>query len=205
MTKTTRSTSLPRIALVLGALAASRAFAACGGEACPSPVFGEPVTVTWPPATTDRVTSVVLRWSAANDPLPERYYEPYSVEALPDAGFIPTSNARRTGLRELTLDMLDFDAYVRERPQFTVRMRFPDTMEYVPCSHPGMPDQYVVDVTFDFNAAARTGTARFGEVHVGAGACDVAAPGAGSPGGGAVALVALAGALGWRRRRGRGR
>lgn len=205
MTKTTRSPSLPRLALVLGAVAASRALAACGGEACPSPVFGEPVTVTWLPATTDGVTPVVLRWSAANDPLPERYYEPDSVEALPDAGSIPTSSARRTGLRELTLDLRNFDAYVRDRPRFTVRMRFPDTMGYVQCSHPGMSDEYIVDVAFEFNAAARTGTARFGEIHVAAGACDVAAPGAGSSGGGAVALVALAGALGWRRRRGRAR
>ena len=202
MTKTARSTFLPRLALALGAAAASTALAACGGNACPSPVFGEPVTVTWLPTTgtVDVVTPVVLRWSAASDPLPERYYEPFSVEAPGDAGPIPTSSARRTGLRELTLDMRNFDAYVRNHPRFTVRMRFPDTQGYVSCSHPGMADQYIVDVAFEFNATARTGTAPFGPVDVAAGACDVAAPGAG-PSGGAVALVALAVALGWRRRR----
>lgn len=203
MTKTTRPTTLSPLALALCAAAASRALAACGGDACPSPVFGEPVTVTWPPAsaTVDGVTPVVLRWSAANDPLPERYYEPFSVEAPPDGGRIPTDAARRTGVRELTFDMRNLDAYVRATPRFTARLRFPDTMGYVPCSHPGMADQYVVDVTFDFNAAARTGTARFGQVQVAAGACDVAAPGAGGRRGAHVAaLVLLTALLGQRRR-----
>ena len=136
---------------------------ACGGSNCPAPTFGEPVSVTWPPSssTSTGVTGVVLRWTANGDPLPERYYEPFSVESGGDAGYAPVTAARRTGARELTLDMRDFDAYVRTHPRFTVLMRFPDTMQYVSCQHPGMSDAYVVNVTFDFDVTAHTATARF--------------------------------------------
>lgn len=203
MTKTPAYPLLRIAALALVAGAAARSLTACGsGDACPSPVFAEPVTVTWLPTTgtVDVVTPVVVRWSTTNDPLPERYYEPFSVYAPPDAGFIPVSATRRTALHELTFDMRGLDSYVRDRPRFTATLYFPDPMAFTSCSHPGRGDAYVVDVTFAFDAAAHTATARFGEVRLIAGGCHAGAPGAGASGG-AAALVVCASVLAARRRR----
>ncbi len=199
---TARSNFTPRGPLAL-CLSAAMGLIACGGTACPSPVFGEPVTVSWGTPTTgvNSVTPVVLRWTATNDPLPDRYYEPLLVGATRDGGAVPSTTARRTGVRELTLEMYALETYVRAHPQFAVTMTFPDTMGFVTCSHPGMADSYSVDVTFNFDVTAHTATARFSEVHVAVGACSVAAPGSPSSKGGALALVALAGVLSLRRRR----
>ena len=188
MTSFERSISPSQLTL---ALVATCSLGACG-TSCPYPVFHDPVTVTWQATPSGAsVTPVVLRWTATNDPLPERYYEPVSVGKPADSGDTPVSAARRTGAHELTFDMRDLDAYVRAHPRFTVSLDFADTRGFVQCNHPGMADSYFVDVTFDFNATARTATARFGEVHLAAGACSVAAPGARSSGG-ALALIAIA-------------
>lgn len=188
-----------RVAIAAMALCLS----GCGdSDRCPSPVFAPPVTVSWSPAAAGAVSPVVLRWAATpGDPLPEGYYEPFSVEDVPDGGRIPVRSVRRTGARELTFDMSDLDTYLRDRPSFGVRLRFPDTMDFAPCRHPGMSDQYVVDVTFDFHVSARTATARFGEVRVVAGDCSVAAPGAGGRGGATALLALMAARVGRRRRR----
>lgn len=196
--------ALPTTAVRLACFAAlALSLSGCGdGDRCPFPVFAPPATVTWPPAGADAEYPVVLRWAAtAGDPLPDRYYEPYSFEALRDGGPIPVRAVRRTGARELTFTMSNLDAYLRDRSSLSVQLRFPDTMEYVPCRHPGMSDQYVVAVTFDFNVVARTATARFSEVDLVAGNCDVAAPGAGARRGVSAALLALIVVLGAHRRR----
>jgi len=172
------------------------------GDRCPSPVFAPPTTVAWPPAGADTEYPLVLRWAAtAGDPLPDRYYEPFSFEAVPDGGPIPVRAVRRTGARELTFTMSNLDAYLRDRSTLSVQLRFPDTIKYVPCRHPGMSDAYVVAVTFDFNVVARTATARFGEVDLAAGNCDVAAPGARARRDASAAILALVVVLGAHRRR----
>lgn len=202
MTKTRSSHPLRGAVVALLVGAATQTLSACGGgDECPTPVFGEPVTVTW--ATTvdpvNLLTPVTVRWSTTNDPLPERYYEPFDVFAPADSGRIPVSAVRRTGTRELTFDMSSIDAYVRDRPRFTATLNFPDPQGYAACRHPGRGDSYLVDVTFDFDASAHTATARFGEPQLVAGGCSVATPGVPASRGGAAMALAAAWALSRRR------
>lgn len=189
------------------ALALAGMLSACSdGSGCPSPVFAPPATASWTHDTTPAATGdrVVVRWAqTAGDPLPDTYYEPMVFSAAPDAGRTPVTTITRTASRELTLEMPNLGSYLRTvSSTVVVRMRFNDTRAYVSCSHPGMSDIYVVDLTLVFDTNTQTATARFGEVLLLAGGCSVAAPG--SHGAGRVGASLVAGALlllGRRRRR----
>lgn len=197
--------SLPSLVTLraVRALALTGLLSACGdGDGCPTPVFAPPATASWthdttPAATNDRV---VVRWApTSGDPLPDRYYEPMIFSAAPDAGRLPVSAITRTAPRELTLEMSNLGSYLRAvSTTVVVRMRFNDTRAYVSCTHPGMSDAYVVDLTLVFDANTQTATARFSEVLLLAGGCSVAAPG--SDGAGRVTLFAGALLLIGRRR-----
>lgn len=170
---------------------------ACGDSACPSPVFGAPSTATWPTAAPGLAQGlVVVRWAATGgDPLPERYYATVRLRGPVDGGATPVQRVTLTAPRELTLETRDLEEHLRVSPRVAVTLEFDDSMGFVPCSHPGMSDAYLVDLTLTFDVPARTAAARFGPVRVNYGNCSVAAPGAAGGSRSTAALAALAAAL----------
>ena len=131
---------------------------ACGDSACPSPVFGAPSTATWPTAAPGLAQGlVVVRWAATGgDPLPERYYATVRLRGPVDGGATPVQRVTLTAPRELTLETRDLEEHQRVSPRVAVTLEFDDSMGFVPCSHPGMSDAYLVDLTLTFDVPART-------------------------------------------------
>jgi hypothetical protein len=159
-----------RNALVLLALASG--VAGCGN--CPFPVFANPTTARGPAAAASGA-SIVVRWSpSSDDVLPPSYYQ-HVVDFNQDLGQVPEKEAKAivlavqpTGVRELTLgvDPARLDAFLRTHKDLNLWLRFNDTRGAVKCSHPGMFDTYIVELTLSFDASGQVARASFSNVSI---------------------------------------
>ena len=150
----------------LMALAAALSYAALGcSTSCPDPRFAGPVKATWSPR------AVVVTWPATpGDRLPDPYYASAELQMAGDAG-AAVKGVRSTGPRELTIEIDDVEAQARSSPRLDIDLGFPDQRSFIACTHPGRDDSFSVRLALNFDPAAHTVSASFGELHEHRGAC----------------------------------
>lgn len=154
---------MERCLTVVG-MGVSLAIAGCGGG-CPDPSFTGPVQATWGD------NAVVVKWKGSiDDPLPDRYYAAAALSSRSD-DHTPAKSVTSTGPLELTFAFDELDARVGATPHLDIDLEFPDQQSVIACSHPGMADSFYVTLSLDFDEAAHTVSAAFGQISAQRGNC----------------------------------
>jgi hypothetical protein len=80
--------------------------------------------------------------------LPSSYFDTVTVEG-PDAAAV--SQVKLTKEREITVTFVDLAPILAAQSSLSFSLVFPDRREFIMCSHPGMADRYLLDVTLTFD------------------------------------------------------
>lgn len=80
--------------------------------------------------------------------LPSSYFDIITIEGS-DAAAV--AQAKHTAPMEITVTFADLAASLAIQSSLSFTLVFPDRREHIACSHPGMPDRYLLDVTLTFD------------------------------------------------------
>jgi len=84
--------------------------------------------------------------------LPDAYFDAVLVEPTMPASSDFVASAELTATREITVVFSDLDAALTSSSRVGFTLWFPDRAAFIDCSHPGMPDRYLLNVVLTFDA-----------------------------------------------------
>lgn len=100
----------------------------------------------------DGTHTLLIAWESVSDgvaaELGSDYFEPVRFE-----GTAAITSLEKTGEREITVHFSGLLNELNPEDQALVRVFFDDRRHHVSCDHPGMDDEYLLDVLLDFDAA----------------------------------------------------
>lgn len=98
---------------------------------------------------------VLIVWDAGTGPgatLPASYFDAPKIEG-PDAAAI--AQAQHSGPQEITITFSDLAKTLANQSTIAFTLVFPDRRDFSGCSHPGMDDRYLLDVTLTFDQSGQ--------------------------------------------------
>jgi len=104
-------------------------------------------------------------WDAGTEQgakLPEAYFEEVVLadETNADVSALIDS-VTYTNIQEITIVYADLTAYLGNENVLNFSLAFPDRAHYIDCTHPGMEDQYRLNVTLNFDIDGNYSDAEF--------------------------------------------
>ena len=94
--------------------------------------------------------------------LPEAYFEEVVLadETNADVGALIDS-VTYTNTQEITIVFADLAVYLKNENVLNFSLAFPDRVHFIDCTHPGMEDQYRLNMTLNFDTDGNYSDAEF--------------------------------------------
>lgn len=90
--------------------------------------------------------------------LPNDYFAQVELSAETSAEVVPLiESVTYSEPRNITVSFNDIAPYLAEQDTLTFTLEFPDRIRYIDCTHPGMGDNYLLEVTLNFSRGEFTG------------------------------------------------
>ena len=99
-----------------------------------------------------------LTWSAGSGSgtdLPPEYFDQVAVALETDAAVRDLiSSLERPAPREIVVNFASLDTFLASQSELSFTLEFPDREEFIDCSHAGMADRYLLEVSVTLDSGA---------------------------------------------------